>query len=91
MIRSIFEYIQLIKSGMFDKKFYLLNYKDVLRADIEPLWHFVRYGWKENRNPSRDFDTNFYLKNNNDVFTKKINPLLHYYRYGNREGRKTKK
>jgi len=31
------------------------------------LMHFVKYGWKEGRNPSSEFNTQFYLENNNDV------------------------
>ena len=39
------------KSGLFDVVYYLQTYPDVCKADVDPLTHFVRHGWKEERNP----------------------------------------
>ena len=75
------------KSGLFDAHYYLRQYPDVRRADIDPLMHYIKFGWKEGRNPGPSFDTNFYLESNPDVRQKNINPLFHYIRYGIEEGR----
>ena len=82
-----FDYFSIKRSGLFDTHFYLLTYKDVRRADVNPLIHFVKSGWKEGRNPSQFFDTNYYLETNPDVEQSGINPLVHYSRWGKREGR----
>ena len=72
---------------MFDPTYYLSNYPDVRKADVDPLIHFVKYGWQEKRNPSPRFDTNFYMENNSEVRNSGINPLVHYLKYGQKEGR----
>jgi len=72
---------------LFDANYYYLNYTDVQKAGTNPLLHFIRYGWREGRNPSKSFDTNFYLSQNSDVRDAGINPLLHYIRCGKREQR----
>lgn len=87
MIREILDYLIIKKSGGFDPAFYLLRYPDCRWADMDPLWHFVRYGWREGRNPSPDFDTAFYLEQYPDVKAANVNPLVHYIRYGRKEGR----
>ena len=77
----------ILKSGLFDEKYYLLNNPDVRFADTDPLKHFMTIGWKEGRNPSAQFDLSFYLMRNPDVLESGINPLLHYINYGKSEGR----
>ncbi|PWE21731.1 hypothetical protein DF188_05825 [Aliarcobacter skirrowii] len=77
----------ILKSGLFDEKYYLLTYPDVRKADIDPLKHFIKSGWKEGRNPNPNFDTKYYLENNPDVKESEINPLSHYIRFGAKEGR----
>lgn len=46
----------------FDSKWYLEQYPDVAKDGINPAKHYLKYGWKEGRNPSVFFDTNKYLK-----------------------------
>jgi len=89
MFKNIYHYLMIKKARLFDKRYYLMNYSDVVKADIDPLWHFVYTGWKEFRNPSPFFNTDFYLKSNIDVKQSGINPLIHYIRYGKKEGRRT--
>lgn len=72
---------------MFDRKYYLLTYPDVRHADVSPLFHYIKYGWREGRNPSSMFNTRYYLQTNPDVFLSNINPLVHYIRFGKLEGR----
>ncbi len=75
-------------SGYFDLLFYIEKYPDVKIAGIEPLIHFLLFGWKEGRNPSNLFDTKFYLSTYPDVKNSGINPLLHFILHGKKEGRK---
>jgi predicted HAD superfamily hydrolase len=87
MLRNLLDYLIIRNSNYFDESYYLLRYKDVRRADIDPLWHFVRIGWKEGRNPSLRFDINFYITRYPDVRESGMNPLVHYIKYGQFEGR----
>jgi len=89
MLRSLREYWIIKFSGLFDPFYYLSNYSDVRRADVDPLMHFVTHGWKEGRDPSLRFNTQFYLDVNPDVRMANVNPLVHYIRYGRKEGRKS--
>jgi len=74
------DYWLIKKSGLFDPIYYLINNPDVLVADIDPLWHYIRCGWKEGRNPSDKFDTKFYLDSNPDVKRSGENPLVQLYK-----------
>ncbi len=76
-------------SKLFDPAYYLKQYPDVRKADVDPIEHYVLYGWKEGRNPNPSFDTRYYLENNPDVAQSCINPFLHYILYGAKERRKT--
>jgi len=93
MRRELFDYFVVKRSGYFDPAYYLLTYQDCRLADVDPLWHFVRYGWKERRNPCAEFDTGYYLEANPDVKQAGVNPLAHYHylRYGRQEGRAPRK
>lgn len=73
----------------FDARFYLNQNPDVAKAGVNPLHHYVNFGWREGRNPSPSFDTKYYLASNPDVARSNINPLLHYVKYGRKEGRLT--
>lgn len=75
------------KSGLFDSKYYLFAYPDIREKDIDPIKHYIRFGAKEGRNPSKNFDTSFYLNTNEDVKQSGINPLVHYILHGKDEGR----
>lgn len=81
------DYWLIRNSGLFDPAYYLLNYPDVRIADTDPLMHFVRRGWQEGRNPSKEFNVNYYLDTNADVRSSGVNPLVHYIRFGKAEGR----
>lgn len=87
MLRNLRDYMTIKKSGLFDHAYYLRVNQDVRLADIDPLMHFVRIGWREERNPSQFFDVHYYLSINNDVKESGINPLVHYIKYGRIEGR----
>lgn len=72
------DYLIIKRSGLFDPANYLINNPDVRKADIDPLMHFIKYGWKEGRNPSKNFDVHVYLKSNPEVLELDTNPLIYY-------------
>jgi len=77
----------LAASNMFDTDYYLEKNPDVKKAGIEPIKHYLIYGWRELRDPSLSFSTRQYLIDHSDVTATGVNPLLHYLRYGHLEGR----
>ncbi len=64
----------------FDPAFYLATYRDIAQAGIDPFDHYLRYGYREGRDPSAAFDTKFYL---NRYLGGELdqNPLLHYRKW----------
>jgi len=87
MKHTLLDYLVISYSGLFDVHYYLREYPDVRRADVNPLKHFLISGWKENRNPSQSFDIQRYLAANPDVRAANINPVIHYIRFGKKEHR----
>jgi len=85
MIKDLYYYLLILFSGLFDKEFYLKTYRDVRMADIDPIWHYIKHGWKDNRDPSNEFSTLKYLQVNQDVKFANINPLIHYIIHGKKE------
>lgn len=74
--------------GLFDETYYLNKYKNVLISGMDPLIHYIYYGYNENKSPSALFDGKYYVNNNNDVKKSGINPLVHYSLYGVNHGEK---
>ncbi|MAU27545.1 MAG: hypothetical protein CMH45_09095 [Muricauda sp.] len=81
----------IAKSILFDRDFYLEQYDDVRTAGLNPAKHYLLFGAKEGRNPSKKFDSNSYLAANQDVALSGMNPLLHYEKFGRKEGRKLRR
>ena len=75
-------YYDLIKnSAYFDPIFYKNNNMDLFVIDdLDPIMHYMCYGYRENRNPSPNFNAVEYARNLNLAPT--INPLLHYEKIG---------
>lgn len=84
-LRNIKDYFLLKQSSLFDEAYYCLQYPDVRQADVDPLWHFTSFGWKEGRNPSSLFDTKNYIQENPEVLYANINPLIYYIKTGRSE------
>ena len=71
--------IEIVKnSPLFDAKWYLAQNPDVKAKKIGAAKHYVKYGWKEGRNPSPDFDTEEYLAEYPELEEKNWCPLFHY-------------
>ena len=71
----------------FDERYYLEQNGDVAEAGIDPLTHYMQYGWREGRDPSTSFSTNYYLGTNQDIKEAGVNPFVHYCLYGRLEQR----
>ena len=80
--RFIRDYNLIKKSGLFDSEYYLANNEDVKKAKVDPIKHYLKFGWKEGRNPSGEFDGNKYLNKRPDVRVAGICPLVHYIKFG---------
>lgn len=81
-LRSLVE-----ESGCFDKEWYLLENPDVMKAGIDPLYHFCAYGDCEGRSPGPSFNSNAYVESWSDVARTNFGPLEHFLRIGRAAGR----
>ncbi len=86
-LREFQVYRTIRRSGRFDSERYLRQNLDVARDCMDPIKHYIRYGWQEGRNPSEFFDTEWYLRDYPDVAEKGVNPLYHYIKHGVKESR----
>ena len=75
------------KVAGFDPGYYLQMNPDVKASGMDPYTHYIKYGWKEGRNPNEVFSTKDYLDANPDVAASGVNPLTHFETYGWKEGR----
>ena len=76
---------------LFDETYYLNKYTNVLLSGMNPLIHYMYYGYNENKLPNKYFDGDEYLNENADVRYSNLNPLVHYSLYGLKEARKVQK
>lgn len=51
----------ILEKKLFDSDFYLENNIDVKNSKTDPLIHYLNYGYKEGRNPSKKFNNDFYI------------------------------
>ena len=79
--RFIRDYNLIKKSGLFDSKYYLSQNEDVKNAKMNPIKHYLKFGWKEGRNPSAKFNGNEYLAKRPDVRVAGFCPLVHYIKF----------
>ena len=75
------DYDLIKKSGLFDSEYYLSKNEDVKKAKIDPIKHYLKFGWKEGRNPSAKFNGNEYLNKIPQVKLTGICPLIHYLKF----------
>ena len=73
-------------SSVFDADFYRATNPDVRRSRHDPLVHYRRFGWGEQRDPNPLFDTSWYLRERPDVVAAGAEPFRHYLVHGWREG-----
>lgn len=70
----------------FDTDFYLAQFSE---GDLlsDPLYHYMRTGWKDGLDPNPEFSTSAYLDMHLDVAEAGMNPFLHYVMFGREEER----
>ncbi len=68
-------------SKLFDEEWYRKYYADLWFSDTDPLYHYVKTGWKQNRCPNIIFDPAWYRKTY-AAETGTGNPLLFYIERG---------
>ncbi len=85
LYKYISDYNLIKKSNLFDTKYYLSENDDVKNAKMDPIKHYLQFGWKEGRNPSAEFNSNEYLNKRPDVKVSGICPLVHYIKFGKEE------
>ncbi len=78
----------VLKSGLFDKSYYLQNNPDVAACGMSTVMHYVKFGGFEGRKPNTTFDSAFYLNTYPDVQRSGMNPLVHFITFGRAEGRR---
>ena len=61
---------------MFDAALYLLHNTDVKKVGIDPLVHYLEYGWHERRDPASNFSTRGYLAAYPELVQANIPPLV---------------
>ena len=71
------DYDILRESGLIDENYYLINATDVHEAELDPVVHYCRFGWWENRRPNIYFEIGWYRQTNPDLVRLNINPLVH--------------
>jgi hypothetical protein len=75
-------------SRLVEDNYYLINASDVYDANLDPVSHYCRFGWREYRKPNIYFDASWYVETNPDVARLAINPLVHYILVGEPAGRR---
>lgn len=67
---------------LFDVDYYFAQNQDVKAAGLDPLSHFLEYGWREGRDPSPQFCVARYISTNPNYRPEDGNPLIHFLRNG---------
>ena len=83
-------YNTIKKYDLFDKNYYLNKYKDVKDSGMNPIIHYMLYGFKEGKKPNKNFDGIYYSHKYADALNSKLSPLVHYSLYGIQEDRNYK-
>jgi O-antigen biosynthesis protein len=71
----------------FNSEEYCSSNPDLARSALPAALHYLIFGNRELRDPSRCFDTRFYLARYPDVDRAGVNALVHFAAFGQREGR----
>ena len=78
------------KYDFFDENYYFGKNPDIKKSKINPLLHYMFFGYKENKNPNFRFNTKYYTTKHTDVDVS-LNPLVHYVLFGQYENRNISK
>lgn len=81
------DYMAIKNSRFFDHDYYLNEYFNLNLEGIDPIDHYLKFGFLEGKNPSNSFSTREYYEINPDVKRACMNPLLHYEKFGKHQNR----
>ncbi|WP_405304189.1 glycosyltransferase family 2 protein [Methanobrevibacter sp.] len=80
-----FRALKLIKDWeLFNKDFYIRN--QGYDFDLDPLLHYICWGYKEGRKPYSSFDVIFYRDFYEDAYKSHLNPLVYFVLQGINKG-----
>ena len=71
---------------IFDEEWYLSENPDVKNKRIPAYAHYLRFGWKEHRNPSPYFSLWWYENEYLEKNKQNVDPLFHYLKIGWKQG-----
>jgi glycosyltransferase involved in cell wall biosynthesis len=74
-------------TGWIDEAWYQRQYRDVAHSGIDPVYHFLMFGYREGRDPSPEFSIAAYRRDYKDVAGATLHPVQHYVLWGRHEGR----
>ncbi|WP_193143413.1 glycosyltransferase family 4 protein [Meridianimarinicoccus sp. MJW13] len=72
-----------IRKG-FDAAYYLSKYHDVRASGVDPLEHYMAYGWREKRRPNGWFNPDEYTARHPELVGPDTNPFLHFLTHQSR-------
>lgn len=72
------EYEIVKKNKYINEEWYIANYPEIDFSIIDPIEHYLLFGWKENKDPSPDWSTENYFKINPDAAEYECCPVFHY-------------
>jgi len=79
-------YNTLHNKSYIDTNFYLKTYQEIGVNDLEPVYHYARYGPFEGKNPCPEFSSSWYWEANKKVLRQHCNPYLHWREVGMKTG-----
>ncbi len=82
-------YELVLKSGLFDWKWYVEQHPQVIVRGNNPLWYWLETGWKRGDDPSPDVRISWYIEQHPDIAASGENPLLHHLREARCAGART--
>lgn len=72
------EWALLRLSGLIEAAYHQINQADQYVAELDPVLHYCRFGWRLGWRPNSVFDPVWYGETNPRVTHLGINPLMHY-------------
>jgi glycosyltransferase involved in cell wall biosynthesis len=78
----------IMRSKLFDERWYLKRYDDVRRQDINALKHFIRAGAWEGRSPNKTLDLASYIMENHGQLDINASPIIQYIENERPDGKK---
>lgn len=77
-IKDTEEYRVVSKSEYFDRDYYLSNYPDLVANDVDPVEHYIIFGWKEKRIPSQKMNVIASSDAYHHIEKININPVIYF-------------